>query len=127
MGPAAGELGEQTLARIGGDAWPVVFDHDRVVVATPGAADSEHRVGRQAFAEVDGLVQCLLRIDGRQRPVADAVFEHAQFEDAVEQSAIAAPHLSDRALILDMGDIVFDGTAGEVIDTAELRQEYLAI
>jgi len=45
----------------------------------------------------------------------------------VEQNAIAALHLSDRALILDMGEIVFDGTAKEVIDNAELRQQYLAI
>ncbi len=45
----------------------------------------------------------------------------------VEQNAIAALHLSDRALILDMGEIVFDGTAKDVIDNAELRQQYLAI
>ena len=45
----------------------------------------------------------------------------------VEQNAIAALHLSDRAIILDMGEIVFDGTAREVIDNAELRQQYLAI
>ncbi len=45
----------------------------------------------------------------------------------VEQNAIAALHLSDRALILDMGEIVFDGTAKEVIDNEELRQQYLAI
>ena len=45
----------------------------------------------------------------------------------VEQNAIAALHLSDRALILDMGEIVFDGTAKDGIDNAELRQQYLAI
>ncbi len=45
----------------------------------------------------------------------------------VEQNAIAALHLADRALILDMGEIVFDGTAKDVIDNAELRQQYLAI
>ena len=45
----------------------------------------------------------------------------------VEQNAIAALHLSDRALILDMGEIVFDGTAKEVIDNEDLRQQYLAI
>jgi branched-chain amino acid transport system ATP-binding protein len=45
----------------------------------------------------------------------------------VEQNAIAALHLADRALIVDMGQIVFDGTAQEVLDDAELRQEYLAI
>ena len=45
----------------------------------------------------------------------------------VEQNAIAALHLADRALILDMGEIVFDGTAREVMDNHDLRQQYLAI
>jgi len=45
----------------------------------------------------------------------------------VEQNAIAALHLADRAIILDMGQVVFDGTAQEVLDDADLRQEYLAI
>lgn len=45
----------------------------------------------------------------------------------VEQNAIAALRLADRALILDMGQIVFDGTSSEVLDNADLRQQYLAI
>jgi branched-chain amino acid transport system ATP-binding protein len=45
----------------------------------------------------------------------------------VEQNVIAALHVADRAIILDMGQVVFDGTAQEVLDDAELRQEYLAI
>ncbi len=45
----------------------------------------------------------------------------------VEQNAIAALHLADRAIILDMGHIVFDGTAQEVLDNEELRHQYLAI
>ncbi len=45
----------------------------------------------------------------------------------VEQNAIAALQLADRAIILDMGEVVFDGTAQEVLDDAALRQEYLAI
>jgi branched-chain amino acid transport system ATP-binding protein len=45
----------------------------------------------------------------------------------VEQNAVAALSLSDRAIILEMGEVVFDGTAREVLDNAELRQEYLAI
>lgn len=45
----------------------------------------------------------------------------------VEQNAIAALHLADRAIILDMGQVVFDGTAQQVLDDAQLRQEYLAI
>ena len=45
----------------------------------------------------------------------------------VEQNAKAALRLADRALILDMGNIVFDGTAQELLDNEELRHEYLAI
>jgi len=45
----------------------------------------------------------------------------------VEQNAIAALHLADRAVILDMGQVVFDGKAQEVIDNNELRQQYLAL
>ncbi len=45
----------------------------------------------------------------------------------VEQNAIAALHLADRALILDMGQIVFDGTAQKVLEDEQMRQEYLAI
>ncbi|HBQ22476.1 MAG TPA: ABC transporter ATP-binding protein [Alphaproteobacteria bacterium] len=45
----------------------------------------------------------------------------------VEQNAIAALELSDRSVILDTGSVVFDGTAKEVLDNAELRREYLAI
>ena len=45
----------------------------------------------------------------------------------VEQNAIAALNLADRAIILDMGQVAFDGTAQEVLDNADLRQEYLAI
>lgn len=45
----------------------------------------------------------------------------------VEQNAIAALRLADRAIILDTGQIVFDGTAQEVLDDEELRQQYLAI
>jgi branched-chain amino acid transport system ATP-binding protein len=45
----------------------------------------------------------------------------------VEQNAIAALQLADRAVILDTGQVVFDGNAQEVLDNADLRQEYLAI
>ncbi len=45
----------------------------------------------------------------------------------VEQNAIAALELADRAVILDTGRVVFDGSAKEVLDNAELRAEYLAI
>ena len=45
----------------------------------------------------------------------------------VEQNAIAALNLADRAVILDTGQVVFDGTAKEVLDNEDLRHEYLAI
>ncbi len=45
----------------------------------------------------------------------------------VEQNAVAALTLADRAVILDMGQVVFDGSASEVLENAELRQQYLAI
>jgi branched-chain amino acid transport system ATP-binding protein len=45
----------------------------------------------------------------------------------VEQNAIAALHLADRAVILDMGEVVYDGTAKEVLDNEDLRHEYLAV
>ena len=45
----------------------------------------------------------------------------------VEQNAVAALNLSDRAIILDTGEVVFDGTAQQVLDDADLRQQYLAI
>ena len=45
----------------------------------------------------------------------------------VEQNAVRALELADRAVILDTGGIVFDGTAQEVLENKELRAEYLAI
>ena len=45
----------------------------------------------------------------------------------VEQNAVAALQLADRAAILDMGQVVFDGSAQEVLDDEDLRQRYLAI
>ena len=49
------------------------------------------------------------------------------FADPAVPAAIAALNLADRAIILDMGEVVFDGSAREVIDNTELREEYLAI
>jgi branched-chain amino acid transport system ATP-binding protein len=45
----------------------------------------------------------------------------------VEQNVVAALELADRAIILDMGRIVFNDSAQAVMQDAELRQEYLAI
>lgn len=45
----------------------------------------------------------------------------------VEQNAVAALQLADRAVILDTGQVVFDGTAKDVLENETLRHEYLAI
>ena len=45
----------------------------------------------------------------------------------VEQNVVRALKLADRAVILDTGQIVFDGSAQDVLDNEVLRAEYLAI
>ena len=45
----------------------------------------------------------------------------------VEQNAVAALKLADRAVILDTGGVVFSGTAKEVLENEKLRHEDLAI
>ena len=45
----------------------------------------------------------------------------------VEQNAVRALKLADRAVILDTGQTVFDGSAQDVLDNEALRAEYLAI
>ena len=45
----------------------------------------------------------------------------------VEQNAVAALRLADRAVILDRGRIVFEDTAQALLDHEEMRCEYLAI
>ena len=45
----------------------------------------------------------------------------------VEQNAVAALKLADRAVILDTGEVVYDGSAQEVLDDEDMRMKYLAI
>ena len=45
----------------------------------------------------------------------------------VEQNAVAALKLADRAVILDTGTVVYDGSAKEVLEDEALRSKYLAI
>lgn len=59
--------------------------------------------------------------------IVDSIKKQGITTIIVEQNAVAALRLADRAIILDMGNIVFDGTAQEVLDNEELRHEYLAI
>ena len=57
----------------------------------------------------------------------EEIKSHGMTTIIVEQNAIAALHLADRAIILDMGKVVFDGLAQEVLENADMRQQYLAI
>jgi len=45
----------------------------------------------------------------------------------VEQNAIAALRLADRAVILDTGEVAFSGPASAVLENEDLRREYLAV
>lgn len=45
----------------------------------------------------------------------------------VEQNAVAALKLADKALIVEMGQVAFQGTAQEVLGNEALRNEYLAL
>ena len=45
----------------------------------------------------------------------------------VEQNAVAALKLADRAVILDTGQVVYDDSAQKVLDDEALRAKYLAI
>ena len=45
----------------------------------------------------------------------------------VEQNAVAALRLADRAVILDTGEVAFSGPASAVLENEDLRREYLAI
>jgi len=45
----------------------------------------------------------------------------------VEQNAVAALKLADKAIILDTGEVAFTGSAEEVLNDEQLRHDYLAI
>jgi len=45
----------------------------------------------------------------------------------VEQNAVAALRMADRAVILDTGELVFSGSAKDLLENESLRKEYLAI
>ena len=59
--------------------------------------------------------------------IIDSIKQYGITTIIVEQNAVAALRLADRALILEMGNIVFDDTAEAVLQNEELRHEYLAI
>jgi branched-chain amino acid transport system ATP-binding protein len=72
----------------------------------------------------EGLAPVIVReIEGILHEIKQAGFTTI----IVEQNAIAALDLADRAIILDMGEVVFDGAARTVLEDRELRRRYLAV
>lgn len=45
----------------------------------------------------------------------------------VEQNAVAALRLSDRAVIMDTAHVVFSGSAREALENEQPRRDYLAV
>ncbi len=45
----------------------------------------------------------------------------------MEQNAIAALQIADKAVILDMGTVAWSGSAQDVLENTELRHQYLAV
>ena len=133
-----------TLAQIAGPAgWPL----DRLYALFPRLAERRKQEGvtlsggeQQMLAVARALARDLklLLLDEPYEglaPVIVAEIERvvSQIKELgittimVEQNALAALALADRALILDMGRIVFDGPARAVLEDAELRNEHLAV
>jgi len=61
-----------------------------------------------------------------EKIVAD-IKSHGITTVIVEQNAIAALQIAERAVIIDHGQVVFSGTAAEVLGNAEMRASYLAV
>jgi len=61
-----------------------------------------------------------------EKIVAD-IKSHGITTVIVEQNAIAALQIAERAVIIDHGQVVFSGTAAEVLGNAEMRASFLAV
>ena len=132
------------LARIEGD---VGWDYERIYSLFPRLKERRTQEGttlsggeQQMLAIARALARDikLLLLDEPYEGLAPVVrhdIERALIEVRktgittilVEQNAVAALKLADKALILDTGEIVFEGTAQQVLDDEALRHEYLAI
>lgn len=72
----------------------------------------------------EGLAPVIVR---EIEKILEDIKSHGMTTVIVEQNALAALRLADRAIILESGQKVFDGLAQEVLDNEDLRQQYLAI
>ncbi len=126
-----------------GHGWPV----ERVYESFPRLAERRKQEGvtmsggeQQMLAIARALVRDvkLLLLDEPYEGLAPVIVEEIErilmgIRDMgittiiVEQNAVAALKLSDRAVILDTGMVAFAGTAKEVLDNEQLRHDYLAI
>ncbi len=73
----------------------------------------------------EGLAPVIVRRDRKDPDVLSS--KQGMTTIIVEQNAVRALKLADRAVILDTGQMVFDGSAQDVLDNEALRAEYLAI
>ncbi len=133
-----------TLAKVSpGDGW----DLDRIYSHFPRLAERRRQEGvtlsggeQQMLAIARALARNikLLLLDEPYEGLAPVIVEEIEkilneikalgmTTIIVEQNAIAALRLADRAVILDTGEVAFSGTAKDVLEDAELRRQYLAI
>ncbi|WP_235890712.1 ABC transporter ATP-binding protein [Martelella alba] len=132
------------LAQVSGEkGWPIekIYDHfprlaerrNQEAVTMSGGEQQMLAVARALARDIK-----LLFLDEPYEGLAPVIVQEiekivSQIRDLgittiiVEQNAVAALRLSDRAVIMDTGQVVFAGTARDVLDNKELRDEYLAI
>ncbi len=141
-----GLTGEENLilAQVSGEkGWPVekIYEHfprlaerrNQEAVTMSGGEQQMLAVARALAREIkilfldepyEGLAPVIVQeIESIVRQIRDIGITTV----IVEQNAVAALRLSDRAVIMDTGQVVFSGSAEEVLGNEELRNEYLAI
>ncbi|MCA9838066.1 MAG: ABC transporter ATP-binding protein [Trueperaceae bacterium] len=123
--------------------WPI----DRIYELFPRLQERKHQIGttlsggeQQMLAVARALARdvALLLLDEPYEGLAPLIVkdiervlitlkEEGMTIVLVEQNAIGALKIADRCVILEMGEVVFDGDPKDVLDSEELRREYLAL
>ena len=133
-----------TLAQI---APPVGWDLGRIYELFPRLEERKHQVGttlsggeQQMLAVARALARdvSLLLLDEPYEGLAPLIVKDLErvlikLKEAgmtiilVEQNAVGALKIADRCVIIETGEVVFDGDPQEVLDSEALRRDYLAI